>query len=65
MSTHTQWQSLDLTHLLKRLKEVKRLLEQASALSVVQDAGRIQAMAETQRQKAKESNGNPHRRRYR
>lgn len=63
--TTSAWQPLDFSRLIERLEEAKALLEQAAALTAVQDAGRLTAVSELQRRLAEDNHADAHRRRYR
>ncbi len=62
MSTHKHWQKADLSDLLGKLTEAKRLLEQAAALTAAREGDKVRVMAELQRQKAEEQHGGKPRR---
>lgn len=51
------WKPLDFGGLRARLVEVKSLLEQAAALGAAQDAARLEALAELQRQNQEQARG--------
>jgi hypothetical protein len=59
------WKPLDLAGLRQRLLEVKSLLEQAAAVGMAQDVGRLDAIAEGERARKTEASGSNGRRRYR
>jgi hypothetical protein len=52
------WKPLDFGGLRARLVEIKSLLEQAAALGAAQDAARLEAMVELQRQDKEQARGN-------
>lgn len=59
------WKPFDLAGLRQRLVEVKSLLEQAAAVGMAQDVGRLDAIAEAERVRKTETSGPNGRRRYR
>lgn len=57
-----EWESMKLDGLRNRLLEVKQLLQQAAAVGLSQDVGRLERLAELQDE---EDGGHHKRRRYR
>lgn len=65
MQRQQNWQQLDASGLLVRLKQAQQLLQQAAAVAVASDGARLAAMAELQRRLGEERHVDAHRRRYR
>ncbi len=66
MTTRKRSGELDLSGLISRLEEAKRLLEQAAALGAAQDRAKVEAMTALQTKKTdQEPRGAATRRRYR
>ena len=61
-----EWQPMQFSELRSRLLEVKKLLEQAAAVSLAQDRAKLEALTELAQNKQEETErGHTRRRRYR
>ena len=65
MTKHPRWESLDLSHLERRLLEVKQLIEQATAVAMAQETNRITTISKLHRDEVEERRANAKRRQYR